>query len=347
VKRKTLIILAILHSLIVIFAFITAQAAPQTPQTAEEGSLNDLSTELEGARQRSLDEDLDELEQTLDKDEKELSEGTEDPFTEKSEPPAEEPMEVESIQVEPAEALPAEAQTEEAEVKTTPAPQSNTPVADAKVVLEKPSERKSSPQHWGFTLMGGRYKPADYIGKGDPFDTIYTGDNWFLNDKGLWVDAAMEYQLLKKFGRLGLKGTSGVWVIRGLHDATSDSTIHKRQYSLIALPLFIGPVYRFQYWTRQPLIPFIEAAYGGFQFQQTQGATRDRYTVYRSATFWGLGLQLNGNFVDEASGNEFDINWGVNQTSFMVHFRRINSLTSDKYDFSGQNLILAGLLFEF
>ena len=70
-KRKTLIILAILHSLIVIFAFITAQAAPQTPQTAEEGSLNDLSTELEGARQRSLDEDLDELEQTLDKDEKE------------------------------------------------------------------------------------------------------------------------------------------------------------------------------------------------------------------------------------------------------------------------------------
>ena len=60
-----------------------------------------------------------------------------------------------------------------------------------------------------------------------------------------------------------------------------------------------------------------------------------------------FGLQINGNILDPEAGRDFDIEHGVNRTHFVAQLRHINSQTRDEFDFSGQNLITGGFLFEF
>lgn len=229
------------------------------------------------------------------------------------------------------------------EKKTSPA---EVPSDNAKVIFVPDSPRES-PEHWGLTLMGGPYRPENYKGRGDSFKNIYTGKEWFLNDKGLWTDLALEWQFLKSIGKLGLKISSGTWIIRSLHDASNDNTAKEKPYTLFAIPLFGGGIYRFHYWDNQPLIPFVEAGYGGFRFQQTEGISNDQYTIYRPAYMYGAGIQLNANLLDSATGRDFDINWGVNRTHFIAQLRHIKNEQSDTFDFSGEDLITGGLLFEF
>lgn len=157
------------------------------------------------------------------------------------------------------------------------------------IVLFKPTPIRKSPQHFGLSISGGPFKPNKFIGQGDPFRKVYTGEGWFLDNAGLWVDVALEWQFYQKAGRLALKGTSGLWYIQGDHDATSDSSSNKLKYQLFVFPAFIGGVYRMQYFTNQFIIPYVEASYGGFQFQQRQGAKDDHYSLFRRAYILGGG----------------------------------------------------------
>ena len=91
----------------------------------------------------------------------------------------------------------------------------------------------------------------------------------------------------------------------------------------------------------------MEAGIGGFRFQQS-GVKGDRYgNIYRSAYMAGGGVQLNANLLDPQSARSFDINWGVNNTYLIAQYRFIQSMIKDNFDFSGNNLITAGFLFEF
>ena len=223
------------------------------------------------------------------------------------------------------------------------------PVDDGKITFA-PAVQKESPQHWGFTLMGGPYRPTNYKGSGDSFKNIYTGDDketWPLKKEGLWTDVALEWQFFKKFGKLGLKLSSGTWIIRGKHDSSRDTSSAKLFYTLVAVPVFLGGIYHLHFWDSFPIVPFVEVAYGGFRFQQIEGASKDKYAAIRRAYLYGGGVQFNLNFIDRKAGRDFDIDWGVNRTFLVAQVRRVQSETSDQFDFSGQNLITGGLLFEF
>lgn len=220
--------------------------------------------------------------------------------------------------------------------------------ADGRVTFA-PVVQKESPQQWGFTMMGGPYRPSNFRGQGDTFKSIYTGqgDNWPFEKNGLWTDIALEWQFFKKLGKLGLKLSSGSWIIRAMHDASSDNTSTLKPYTLFAIPLFLGGVYHLHLWDKIPLVPFVEASYGGFRIQQTEAVSKDQFTAIRTAFMYGAGIQFNLNFIDRKTARDFDINWGVNRTYFIAQVRRIKNQTVDEFDLSGQNLITGGLLFEF
>jgi len=188
------------------------------------------------------------------------------------------------------------------------------------------------------------------VGRGDAYSTIYKGDNWFLVDSGLWIDGSLEWQFFKKYGRLAIKGTSGLWIIRGRHDATTDATSDKIEYQLTVIPAFIGGVYRLQFFSKQWVIPFFEASYGGFRFDQTKGASNDKYGTFKRGYILGGGFQINGNVIEPSTARDFDIEWGVNQTSFVAQVRVITMDIPDNFNFGtdSQNfLFTGGLLFEF
>ena len=216
-----------------------------------------------------------------------------------------------------------------------------------KVIFKEPPT-KESPQHWGFSFMGGTYRPSNYTGSGDAFGTIYSGQAKYIGNQGLWVDLSFEWHFLKFLGKWGAKASTGAWIIQREYDSPKDTSSVKQLYTLWVIPGFLSGVYRAHFWSWQPLVPFVEAGVGGFRFQQSGAQTTDRYqNIYRSATLAGVGVQLNTNILDPKSARSFDINWGVNNTYLVAEYRFIQNLVKDNFDFSGNNLITAGLLFEF
>ncbi len=369
-SRKIIFFIALFYFLTFMAAFV--MAARNVRRTAASGKETSLNRQLEKARGQSAhsfdaetrEEDLKELEKELEAEEPEEEEEEEKVKEDLAE--LEQEKEIETVPTEDPflKTVPEDDPfLKEAELapelseETPPIPDDPTEKAkeeeikvenNNKVVLKEVSQ-KESPQSWGMTLMGGSYRPDKYKGRGnDRFDQIYEGQDWFLNNKGLWTDLALEWQFFRLFGTLAAKLSSGVWYIETNHDPTSVGGSLKQKYRLFAVPLTAGGVYRFHFWSNQPIIPFAEGGGGSVTFRQTTAAAADQYKdVVRRIYVAGAGVQINGNIFDPKAARSFDINWGVNRTHFIAEFRIIRSPDNDKFDFSGQDLITAGLLFEF
>jgi len=218
---------------------------------------------------------------------------------------------------------------------------------DNRVILKEISQ-KESPQSWGITLMGGTYRPQQYRGRGnDLFANIYQDQSWFLKDRGVWGDLALEWQFFRLFGTLAAKLSGGAWYIEANHDPKSVAGTVKRKYRLFAFPATVGGVYRLHFWSNQPIIPFAEGGGGYVTFHQLVAEEDEYRNISREIYIAGVGVQINGNILDPRAARSFDINWGVNRTHFIAQYRIIRSPQKGVFDFSGQDLITAGLLFEF
>ncbi len=220
-------------------------------------------------------------------------------------------------------------------------------MAEENKVIFKEEPTKESPQNWGLSVMGGTYRPSNYTGSGDAFGTIYSGQAKYIGNQGLWADLSFEWHFLKFLGKWGAKASTGAWVIQKEYDSPRDTSSVRQLYTLWGIPGFLGGIYRAHFWSWQPLVPFVEAGVGGIYLQQSNAQKADRYSVFRTATMAGGGVQLNTNIFDPKSARSFDINWGVNNTYVLAEYRFIRSTTQDNFNFSGNNLITAGLLFEF
>jgi len=369
VKQKILFFVFVFFALTFLSAFLIA--APPAAND-EEVEFTNLSKDLEMARQEALDQDLDELEKMLELKERTRRRDLEElerqkaaavqdePYEKKPEPAPEtakeEPPPAPPVAIEVGETAPEDEHDADDTIFETPPTHLEKSRAPEKAEFEngkikfKTGTIKESPQHFGFSLSGGVYKPRKMVGRGDDYSSIYRGDNWFLGDNGLWVDGSLEWQFFKSFGRMAIKGTSGLWYIQGRHDATTDASSDKIEYELYVVPAFIGVVYRLQFFSKQWVIPFFEASYGGFRFDQRKGVKNDQYGTFKNAYILGWGFQINGNAIEPSAARDFDIEWGVNQTSFVAQARVITMDIPDNFNFGTDSrnfLFTGGLLFEF
>ncbi|OGQ16955.1 MAG: hypothetical protein A3B70_01600 [Deltaproteobacteria bacterium RIFCSPHIGHO2_02_FULL_40_11] len=244
----------------------------------------------------------------------------------------------------------AEPETTVKEAETVPQRMpADTPSYESNKVTLKQPPAGESPQSWGFTFAGGTYRPTAYAGSGVNFDNVYDSDQQFLGEKGIWGDLSLEWNLYKgMLGKFAPKFTTGSWLIYSEYDPLTDSGTDKKLYALWALPFFGGGVYRAHYWKKQWVVPYMEAGYGIIRLQQGyQAVPADRYTVWRQAYTFGGGIQINANILDPNSAKSFDVNWGVNNTYLILSYRELRSMKKDDFNFSGKELITAGLLFEF
>lgn len=231
-------------------------------------------------------------------------------------------------------------------------------IAALAVVLLGASAEAESPKNWVLEAQFGSYQPEIDRGlTGSPFRDVF-GD-----DRSLLAQAALQRLVFQEFGTLGVGVQSGYTeffgraFIEGTNERSGDNT------SLHVIPLTFFASYRFDVLAERLDIPF--AVYGkaglGYWFWwsndgrgNTAGdgdASGTKAGVVLSA---GIALQLD--WFDPRLSNEFDREFGVNNTYLYFDYTNWNAkfrANVFKHGIEAQGLDLSdeilsgGIAFEF
>ncbi|MEQ1875223.1 MAG: CFI-box-CTERM domain-containing protein [Bdellovibrionia bacterium] len=201
-------------------------------------------------------------------------------------------------------------------------------------------KRKASPQKNAFAFRAGPFAIGDTVnpGTGLSFDSIYESN-------GTIVFFDWEYQLLQSIGKLGVKLGSGLFVTQGTGRFLDDKTIAREAYTFIMLPNNISAVYRFHYWDKQILVPYVEGGAGYYTFieRRDDGQRTKRGGV--PIVQFAAGGSFLLDFLDSAAMVELDEDHSINHLYLTGEFRSITSM-KEEFDITN-NLVSFGFLFEF
>jgi hypothetical protein len=158
-----------------------------------------------------------------------------------------------------------------------------------------------------------------------------------------------ERELFQKFGVASLGGSLGYAERYGhaLDDAGVPTAVPS---GLVAMPLKITAVYRFDYFAVRnniPLVPYGKASLVFLHWWLTKGTTTEMSGWKRGfALTAGLAFMLD--VLEPSLATEFDADIGVNHTYFFAEFdfSRVNNFGQPGFDFSDTHFMF-GLAFEF
>lgn len=205
-------------------------------------------------------------------------------------------------------------------------------------------------RNWFLEFQFGGYNPhVDAEVEGTPFADV------FGQHSRLLVQASIERLIYKGFGSFGFGLNSGYTeffgkgFIEGTDEQSADST------SLHLIPVTAFAAYRFDYpainWGI-PFVPYAKAGIGGWIFwiNDAEGSTAGDGGAQgvRWGWTWSAGLALQLDFFDPRLSNEFDREYGVNNTYLFVDYTqaRIDSFGKEGFNFS-DNIWSGGIAFEF
>lgn len=190
--------------------------------------------------------------------------------------------------------------------------------------------RREIPQHFAASLEAGPYSPPNLVNSesGLNFNQIYT------NPSGVIVLFNFEYQFSKSFGKLGVKGGSGIYTATGNgRFRTPPYAVAKEVYTFLLFPNNASLVWRGAFWNKQLITPFVEGGAGYYTF----GEIRDDYqrTKYGGALVaqWAAGGALLMDGLVSGSMGELESDYGISHMYLTAEYRSIIGLRSD-FDFS-------------
>lgn len=231
-------------------------------------------------------------------------------------------------------------------------------IAALVVVLLGTSAQAESPKNWVLEVQFGSYLPEIDRGlSGSPFAEV------FDDDRSLLSQVAVQRLVFQDFGTLGVGVQSGYTeffgraFVEGTNERSGDNT------SLHVIPLTFFASYRFDVLAQRFDIPF--AVYGkagaGYWFWWsndggggTAGNGEASGTKFGVALSAGIALQLD--WFDPRLSNEFDREFGVNNTYLYFDYTNWNAKFRGnffKHGFEAQGLDLSdeilsgGIAFEF
>ncbi|MGE3972921.1 MAG: CFI-box-CTERM domain-containing protein [Bdellovibrionales bacterium] len=204
---------------------------------------------------------------------------------------------------------------------------------------------KFSPQKYAASLRVGSFRPASLQNNsvnGDPvrFDDVYS------SSAGTIVYTDFEWQMFQSFGKLGLKGGTGVFTAQGKGRFKNNPRLQaKEEYTFIMFPNTVGAIYRLDFWNKQFLVPFAEAGAGYYTFIELRDDyKRTKYGGSPVAYFALGGSFLLDSFAPRAIA-EVDSDYGINHMWLTAEYRSVHGLDSD-IDFSNDSFS-AGFMVEF
>lgn len=231
-------------------------------------------------------------------------------------------------------------------------------VALATVLGSGAAHAAESPRNWILDLRFGGYSPeVDDDLRGRPFEDVFGDKNRLLTQLSLERFFFQDFGTLGAGLNLGYAEFFGKGFIPGTNQKSSDST------SLRVIPVTVFADYRFDWAAIHWKIPLVPYAKGGFGYWfwwtenglgETSGDGDGKGT--KLGFTWSAGLKLLLDFFDPYLANEFDREFGVNNTYLYIDYTQWHAgfqanifkhgISKKGLDFS-DNIVSGGLAFEF
>ena len=210
---------------------------------------------------------------------------------------------------------------------------------------------KKSPQRFAGSLRIGSVSSPILANTsaGTPinFSEIYPNSN------GIALLFDVEWHILNFFGQVGLKIGSGFFTTSGrgiFVDPPQGARQRNRQpaeeiFTFYMFPNNASIVYRGRWWSKQPIIPFIETGVDYYGFLETRDDLIPPSLGGALATHFAGGIAFPLDWLDSESVTILDEEHGVNHVSLILEYRVIVGLNSEK-DIS-DNFFSGGIYLEF
>lgn len=158
-----------------------------------------------------------------------------------------------------------------------------------------------------------------------------------------------EWQIFKKFGKLGLKVGTGVGVASGNGQFKSGATLNgaiepKEKFTFALLPNTAGAILRLQFWDNQIFVPYGEGGGAAFAFGEFRDDGKNPRFGGAFGGYFAFGLNVNLNFLDTISLLELDREYSINSVYLGAEYRYYVGVGN--FDFTS-SLINGGLTLEF
>ena len=236
-------------------------------------------------------------------------------------------------------------------VEQKPATYSNRPGIEKPIEILANGEFKYATEHSATTASGsfrvGFFGPPmlKNANTGTLFTDVYTHDQLPV----LFFD--YEKPLTKKYGHLGLKFGSGLFVASGqgrfakVDPARRADDIPQEHYTFFMFPNTLTAQYRFQYKDAQAIVPYIEGGAGYFTFTEFRDDSATPGIGGALTTVVAGGVNLLMDWIDPDAIRHLDQDYGINHVFLTLEAREIVGLNTS-YDFTS-SVFNAGFLFQF
>lgn len=205
---------------------------------------------------------------------------------------------------------------------------------------------KNSVRNANASVRLGYFGPPDILNKkyNIKFEQIYGNQNV----PALFGD--YQWSLTKRFGDLGLKAGTGLFVSQGNGEFVQENVERTNRdpeetFTFLMLPNTLSAIYRFQYHEKQPIVPYVEGGAGYFTFAELRDDGASPKIGGAAVAMTAAGLNLLLDWLDPHSIRQLDTEWGINHVWLLAEYRLIHGLNKE-YDFSS-SVINAGVMMEF
>ena len=165
------------------------------------------------------------------------------------------------------------------------------------------------------------------------FDDMYGSEpmNFFMYD--------YEWQPMTKFGKLGINLGAGLFSAVGKGRFLNDGEIAQEKYTIYAIPLNLGLVYRLEFMQRQWVAPYLTGGVNYMVLIETRDDNKVFSGIGTPLFYGGAGAMINLSAIDRDLGFALDAEYGIATMWLTGEVKQIVP-SNLEYDFTGSMISL-------
>jgi hypothetical protein len=204
---------------------------------------------------------------------------------------------------------------------------------------ETTPENRSASIHLGYFVPSLLKNPVTE----SKFKDLYKGNDMptLLGD--------YEWRLSSGFGRLGIKGATGIFSASGTGEFKTKGNrrandVPSEKFTFLLFPNQLTAIYKFQYADEQLLVPYVEGGAGYFTFVEARDDGDFKFGG-AGVTVAAVGANILLDRLDRNSVRQLDLEYGINHVWLNLEYRMILGL-NENFDFTS-DMASVGLLMDF